>query len=399
MNCVLVGLSGYGNEYVRFFESLNEDGLGHLTAIVDPYAATAPRYAQMLQRGIPIFDSLSSCFQAIKADLVIMSSPIAFHKEQVIQSIEHGAYVLCEKPLVPRFQDLLELKFRLGDEWKKLGVGFQWSFSSCMQSLKRKILARKLGKPLMLKTHISWQRLNSYYTESSWHGRIRDARNEWVLDSILTNATAHYLHNIFFLLGDTMTSAAMPTSIQGSVYRGKNIESYDTCFLKGTFPNGASFLYIASHAGDRNSNPKFEYIFEKATVTFDQDRDSFVRILYSDGKQEICGEPQSLTEASEKLRWMMRAASNGDVPACAIQTITPHLLVSNAIHKFMPINTFPVNLHVHQENPPSLWIKGLSDAMETCYQQEKLPNELCYAWAAPSVEVPLASLYGDCNLQ
>ena len=387
MKCILVGLSGYAGKYIRFMEALGSESLQSLAAVVDPYASKAPQYQQMLQLGIPVFDTLADCFQHVKADLVIISSPIACHKAQILESIAHGACVLCEKPLVPLWQDAVDLANILGDDLRKLGVGFQWSFSKCMQQLKHRILTGEFGKPLLLKTHISWQRLNSYYTHSSWHGRVRGDAQEWILDSILTNATAHYLHNIFFLLGETMTTSALPVEIQGNVYRAKPIESYDTCFLKGSFANGASFFFTASHGADRNSDPQFEYVFEKAVISFNENRSPFVYLRHPDGHQEICGEPQSLLEEAEKLRWMMLTASDGSLPACTLETIAPHLLVCNAIYDRMPVQQFPESMHILQADPPSLWIRGLSDAIEQCYVQAKLPDELGYSWASPSVSI------------
>ena len=392
MKCILVGLSGYAGKYIRFMEALGSESLQSLAAVVDPYASKAPQYPQVLQQGIPVFDTLSDCFRHVQADLVIISSPIAFHKEQILESIAHGACVLCEKPLVPLWQDAVDLANILGDDLRKLGVGFQWSFSRCMQQLKHRILSGEFGSPVLMKAHISWQRLNSYYTHSSWHGRVRGDAQEWILDSILTNATAHYLHNIFFLLGETMTTSALPVEIQGNVYRAKPIESYDTCFLKGSFANGASFFFTASHGADRNSDPQFEYIFEKAVISFNENLSPCVHLRHSDGRQEICGEPQSLLEEAEKLRWMMYSASDGSLPACTLETIAPHLLVCNAIYDHMPVQHFPENMHILQADPPSLWICGLSDAMEQCYAQTKLPNELGYPWAASAVSIDFRQL-------
>lgn len=125
----------------------------------------------------------------------------------------------------------------------------------------------------MLKSYVSWQRYDSYYN-SPWKGRLRDRNGNLVLDSIITNATAHYLHNTCFVLGEDMTSAQMPVSLSAELYNGKGIQTFDTAFLRGSFADGCQFYLAVTHSGDRNIDPVLRYEFENAVVTASGNDDS-----------------------------------------------------------------------------------------------------------------------------
>ena len=193
--------------------------------------------------------------------LVLIASPIHMHREQCILAMQHGAHVLCEKPLAPIVQDALAIRDAAAKYNKKLGVGFQMSFCDPIQNLKKDIRAGLLGAPRSLRSYVSWQRFDSYYN-SPWKGRVRDAQGHWILDSILTNATAHYLHNTFFVLGSEQDSAAMPQSLRVELYNGKGIETFDTAFVQGEFAGGSDFFIAVTHSGDRNIDPVLRYEFE-----------------------------------------------------------------------------------------------------------------------------------------
>lgn len=392
MKIVLVGASGYGGFYLKMLQKHVAGGWKQLVGVIDPFARSSPRYLQIREAGIPTFDDLEDFYAQGTADLAIISSPIAFHKQQVLTAISHHSNVLCEKPLVPILQDAMELKAALAGNNTILGVGFQWSFSRCMRALKKDILDGTLGRPISLKAHISWQRFDNYYSDSDWKGRIRDKNGNWVLDSILSNATAHYLHNIFYLMGSSMETAGMPQTVYGSLYRGKAIESFDTCFLRGSFAAGAVFYYVATHSGEKDTNPRFEYSFENAVVYFDQEKDDRVYAVFRDGSEKIYGSPQTEQEEAEKINFMLDAIRKGGSSACSIETVLPHLAVCNAVFDRMNIASFPAEMHLRQEEPKGEWIRGLFDATLHCYEEMLLPDELEYAWAAPSVTIPMAQV-------
>lgn len=390
MKLVLVGAGGYGETYLR----LMDETLGlwsSLHAVVDPFVRQSSYYDRLVQEGIPLYDTLQAFYGADQADLVMIVSPIPLHEEQLLTAISHGSNVLCEKPLTATLQQARRMQAAVQASGLRCGVGFQLSFSEVMQAVKRDILSGKLGKPLQMKAMVSWPRRKAYYGQSSWKGCIRDAQGEWVLDSVATNATAHYLHNLFFLLGDTMTTARMPEVLEGSLYRAHEIESFDTCFWRGTFADGCTFSYTASHATDRIVSPIGEYIFENATVLSDGETGDVVA-HWKDGTTTVYGNGNIQEEQGRKIPRMMEAIRTGAAVDCTIETALPHLTVCNAAFDHMEIHPFDEPLISRTEDGQAVAVPGLLEAMEQCHISGMLPDEAGYAWAAPSVQVKLAGI-------
>src|SRR5690554_2837391 len=223
ISVLLVGIGGYGQYYVRELLGNSERDDYQLSGVVDPYADVSPVIKGIREREIPVYKSLEGFFQDNNADYVCIASPIQFHARQTITALENGAAVLCEKPLTPTVQEGREmLKAREG-AGRPVGIGYQWSFSSAIQTLKKDIIKGIFGKPLRLKTVVIWPRDYAYYNRNSWAGRIKDSSGKWIMDSVASNATAHYLHNMFYVLGRKIEESARPLSLEAELYRANKI--------------------------------------------------------------------------------------------------------------------------------------------------------------------------------
>lgn len=380
---VLSGASGYGAYYLKLLSGQVDPERFELVGLVDPLVSSVD-LPWVQEQKIPMYASLEEFYWERKADLAILSCPIRFHKEQCLLAMANGSHVLCEKPLVPTIEEALELQEAARRYGRYLGIGFQWSFCSPILSFKRDRLAGRFGKPVMLKTLISWKRYDAYYQNSSWKGRIRDASGNLVRDSVATNATAHYLHNLFFVMGDEMGSAAMPQRVSYAAYRGKEIESFDTCFARGQFAGGGEFLYIATHSGDEEMNPRFSYIFENATVTMEAPQNNpHIIAEFADGTRVDYGAPQSDASNAEKIIRMLDAVADGVEIPCTVPTILPHLAVCTGFFEEAPIFSLPADRMQRETDPAGTFMKGLTQDCLTCYERGCLPHEAGFDWAYP----------------
>ena len=383
VDVVLVGTSGYGGYYIDQFREGPDMG-ATIRAVVDPFASASPHLPWLRERSIPVFDRLEDFYgSGGRAELVVISSPIQFHHGQAKTAMERGAAVLCEKPLCACAADAVALREIQERTGVPFGVGFQWSFSLTMEALKHNILAGTFGKPIALKTIVSWPRGDAYFDPRGWKGKRRDKDGEAINDSIAMNATAHYLHNMLFLLGAEMDSAACPETVSGSLYRARNIETFDTCFLRGSFADGCTLLFCASHVAEKRIDPQFEYRFEKGIVFFDENADGVVRAVFRDQSVKAYGQPQSDAEIRRKLLVMVDAARTGKRPVCGISTALPHLRVCDALLRWMDIAAFPRELiRTRTAEPSGLYVKGLDKAMESFYRTGEPPDGSSASWAA-----------------
>lgn len=384
LSVLIVGIGGYGKNYVDELLDREAQGDYQIVGMVDPYPEKSPRFAEIREREIPLFPSMERFYKEKTADYVCVSSPLQFHCQQTIMALRRGAAVLCEKPLAPTIQEGREMLKVQQNTGKPVGIGYQWSYSEAIQSLKKDIITGLFGKPLRLKTLVVWPRDFKYYNRSSWAGKKKDGNGRWILDSVASNATAHYLHNMFYVLGPEIEKSTWPERLQTELYRANNIENFDTTATRIFTDQGVELLYLVTHASAEKFEPRFCYEFEEATVYFDQDKDSQIVAEFRDGRQKIYGNP--FAERFKKIWIMMEAARGKGSYLCGIEAALPHVLCINGMQEAVPdIVDFPEEFIKttidEQGNATAVYVEGLVEVLLECYNNWKLPHEIGVKWA------------------
>lgn len=382
VSVLLVGIGGYGAKYVEHLLREGKDRNVFIAGAVDPYAESSKHYGTLMEMGVPVYKSMEEFYERHEADLAIISTPIHLHCEQTCLALERGSHVLCEKPAAATVQEVRKM-IEYRDRYEKIvAIGYQWSYNPAVLKLKMDILSGKFGSPILLKTIVLWPRDTSYYGRSVWAGRLKiDGR--WVLDSVANNATAHFLHNMLFVLGETLTDSARPLEVTAELYRVNRIESFDTCCMR-IKTKRAEVLFYASHAVKERLDPVFEYQFEKAIVVSNHPSypESFenIVVVYPDGRREIYGPTD---HGSMRKLWVVIDAVRGkEEIICTLESAMAHTLVINGAHESMPnIKDFPEELKRVEGTPPLVWVEGLSEIMKKAYETEKLFSEMGVEWA------------------
>ncbi len=373
MKILLVGAGGFGTEYVKRLLKLNAPD-SVFAGIADPYFSTCPMRNEIEAAGIPVYQTMDEFYAEHEADLAIICTPPFLHMEQSICALKHGSYVLCEKPVAPTVAEANQMAQAEKQYGRWIAIGYQWSFSEAIRKLKNDILIGKLGKAVCLKTIISWPRNRAYYARGAgWGGKLM-FNGKALLDSIASNACAHYLHNMLFILGDSMDTSAEATELSGYCLRANNIENFDTCSLKLKTVDGAELLYYASHAAKDAMNPKFEYNFENATVYFSEDDGSVITAHFTDGSVKDYGNP--FADAFEKIGLCAKAIKSKKAPICTVTTATPHTRIIERIWKEIPIVSFPSCFIREKEGFDGVYVEGLFDTMVKAYSECKLFPEV-----------------------
>jgi predicted dehydrogenase len=257
-----------------------------------------------------------------------------------------------------------------------------------MLALKSDILAGRFGQPVRLKAAILWPRRRSYYQRSHWAGKIRTADGAWVLDSPLNNATAHYLHNMLFLLGESTAASALPEFLEGELYRANPIENYDTAAVRANLPGGAELLFLTAHPVDQQCGPLLRYEFEHATIEYPGE-DGALRAIFKGGRGHSYGSPD--VENGSKLWQTVEAVRSGVPLTCDLRTALPQLICAAAIQQ-APIHAFPQDSVKTQgdEEDPLTFVRGLYSSLLECYTADRLPSDPPAAsWAGGKTAVPL----------
>lgn len=337
---VLAGIGGYGELYLNRLFKLSDEDRVEVVGLVDPFPS--PKHMDEINsRGWKIYPSLEDFYKENRAELACISTPIGFHTRMILTALENGSNVICEKPLTGDVTDLEKLTAAREKYGKFMMVGYQWSYSDAVLNMKRDILAGLYGKPEFLKTLVLWPRNKAYFNRGTgWAGRIRSSDGTLILDSVANNAAAHYLHNIFFTLGDSLDSAETPIKTTAELYRANPIENFDTAIIRCEFSSGANSLYIASHSTEKTQNPLFEYRFEKGVITYEE-RAEIKHIIgrLADGTVKDYGDP--FADDMKKLEYAVEnVVSDKAFIPCGIETASAQVRCIAECAK-QPIVDFP----------------------------------------------------------
>ena len=219
-----------------------------------------------------------------------------------------------------------------------------------------------------------------------------------MLDCIATNATAHYLHNLYFMLGDSIPGSAMPKTVKASLYRVNPIDTFDSCFLSGETEGGVKFQYLTTHSAVDDIQPVIRYEFENAVLTYDSNvRGSKMIATFKDGSVKEYDSPHaSSCGYFEKLQFMIDNVEKKLTVPCQVDTVLPHMKTCDALFDLVDIYSYPeemvyrsVDPHASDDSQKGWMVKGLYQDMLKCWEARKLPDEIGLSWAKPSTEIDM----------
>jgi predicted dehydrogenase len=267
-------------------------------------------------------------------------------------------------------------------------IGYQWSYSKAIQDLKQDIIKGLFGKPVRLKTLCFWPRVEDYYRKSNWLGRKKDEEGRWILDSPANNAMAHFLHNLFYVLGEKTDMSVQTAEVTAELYRAYPIENFDTVACRIFSEENTELLFYASHVTQLDKGPVFSFEFEQATITYNEISDD-ITAADRKGKEKHYGSP----EESHPLRKLSAAVSSVREPKlviCGLEAARSQTLCVNGIQESCPeILEFPESMIHKEEEEDRLWVDGIEEAFYECYKKGVLPSEEGFSWARAGRAVDL----------
>jgi predicted dehydrogenase len=392
ISVVLVGLGGYGNVYLKELLGTGASNGLRFVAAVDTEPQRCDQIEHVRAEKVRVYSSLEAFQAKARADLVVLATPPQFHCQQVVAALEHGSHVLCEKPAAAspeQIRRMIEARDRAG---KLVAIGYQWSFSPAIQRLKADILSGRFGAAKRLKTSAYWPRDERYYSRNDWAGRQHDTQGRLVLDSPVNNACAHYLHNMFYVLGDRPDRSTMPRSVLAELYRANPIENYDTAVIRCQTTSNAELLFIATHASKLQQGPILRYEFEKGLVSYSQRDDGAINARMNDGSTFSYGTPIE-SDSVEKMLDVCNAIRTGQPVACGLEAAAAQTACMFAAQQSMPgMIEFPREMVAIEGEPGSrrTSVTGLEAALDRCFDEYKMPSELGFPWSRPGVPIEVS---------
>lgn len=263
LRCALVGISGYGREYLRLLAlPAVQPRLKLVAAVAVNAAEEAELCGQLRAEGVALFDSLEALLAAgPELELCILPVPIHLHTAMAEACLRASYRVLLEKPACASVAELDRLSTVEAETGRSVTVGFQYPSAPEARAAQAWLQAGRLGRIESLQGLVFWPRPQSYYARNRWAGR-RTVDGQPVHDSPFANATAHFFHLLLSLAVGPEGEGLRVASGTAELYRaqGRGIENFDTAYLRLVGTDGTALNYLTSHSTRLAWGPRLEIV-------------------------------------------------------------------------------------------------------------------------------------------
>jgi predicted dehydrogenase len=369
---LMVAINGYGHYYLKTLLEEIDCEKAVLAGVVDPDAERSPYFNAFKEFGIPIFERMNDFYlSGGKADLAVIASPPHHHVPQSILALHHGTNVLCDKPIGALVSDAESLIKKRDKSGKFVMIGYQWSYSEGIQSLKKDILDGRFGNPLRMKSLCLWPRDFAYFSRNKWAYRKNDSDGNLVMDNIFQNAASHFIHNMFFVLGDSMETSAEAFEIEAKISRAYPVETYDTGVFRAFTGSGVELLFMASHVPEKRVDPCFRIEFEKGFVELKPGAGKIIAKTL-DRKEFSYPSPDS-DHQFKKLFLAVDNVNQANKIICPPEAALSQTKLANAVEGICgDASNFTDDQIVRTDE--RLFVKGLDDLLLSGYKDFKMVN-------------------------
>jgi len=230
------------------------------------------------------FDSVETALQ--QADILCVATPSGLHLDGALAAAKLGKHALVEKPLditTARIDQMITAHQAAGT---RLGCIFQLRHIPALEHIRTALKEGRFGKVTHIGVHVPWWREQSYYDDSTWHGK-----RELDGGGALMNQAIHMIDLMldFFPMPDIVK--AVTSSI------GHGIETEDAAVVALKWNDGAIGM-IHGTTSAWPGNPRRLEIFgtEGAIVMVDN---AFVQYTFKHSKPEDAEILKALGHVSE----------------------------------------------------------------------------------------------------
>lgn len=184
--------------------------------------------------GCKYYTDYEEMIEKERPDSVHVCLPHYLHAKAAVYCMQHGADVLCEKPMDITLAAAKEMARVHEKTGKKLGIIFQNRYNSGSVFLKSKLDAGKLGKVLGVTAEMMWLRDQSYYDLDAWRGKWKTEGG-----GVLINQSIHTLDLMRYFAGGEVVSVSASAAHRGDT----TVEVEDVSEGRVSFSNGVTAIY------------------------------------------------------------------------------------------------------------------------------------------------------------
>lgn len=199
------------------------------------------------------YTEAGAMLSAERPDLVHIATPPGTHHDLIVQSLNAGAWVWCEKPLCLSLREMDSIARAEQAAGAYCSSVCQWRFGSGARHLKSLIQTAALGRPLVGICLTTWYRDEAYFAVP-WHA-------SWTLagGGPTMGHGIHLMDLFLWLLGEWQEVSAMAGTLD------RSIEVEDVSLAMVRFSSGALGSIVNSLLSPRQET-YLRLDFQRATV-------------------------------------------------------------------------------------------------------------------------------------
>jgi len=209
---------------------LASDSIEHIkiVAIADPFSA-AKSVAD--EYDVPLFANAREMLAASQPDGVVIATPTEHHLEPTLQSLDAGAHVLVEKPIMANLEECEQTNAKSLAMNRHVLVGHQRRYYGLVSKARDLIQQGEIGKLVAVNGQWTMRKPVAYY-QADW-------RKKWQAGPILTNLI-HDMDLLRYLAGEVVSVTAETSNAV------LNYEKEDAAAILMRFDNGALGTFMLS---------------------------------------------------------------------------------------------------------------------------------------------------------
>ena len=266
MKVVRFGIIGAGNQGSSYITELFDKGKienGIVSAVCDKNPSKIEHVKVITKnKDIVYFSDYKEMLDSGLCDAVLVETPHYQHPEIVIECLNRGVHVICEKPAGVYTKQVREMNEVAKNSNTLFAMMFNQRTNCVYRKMKEIIADGGIGELQRVTWVITnWFRTQNYYDSGSW-------RATWAGEGggVLINQCPHQLDLVQWVVGK------LPKKVHGFCQYGKwhdiEVEDEVTAFFE--YDNGATGMFITT-TGECPGSNRFEVSGTKGKLVVDGD--------------------------------------------------------------------------------------------------------------------------------
>lgn len=267
MEQVRYGIIGLGNQGASYMLGLFDGGKitdAYVSAVCDinPAKFEAVK-AKTKNENVAYFEDYKEMLDSGLCDAVLIEVPHYQHPEMVIECLNRGIHVICEKPAGVYAKQVKEMNAVAEKSDALFGMMFNQRTNCVYRKMREMIAAGEIGELQRVTWIITdWYRTQFYYDSGNW-------RATWDGEGggVLFNQCPHQLDLVQWVVGK------LPKYVNGFCQYGKwhDIEVEDDVTAYFEYDNGATGMFITT-TGETPGTNRFEVSGTRGKLLCENDK-------------------------------------------------------------------------------------------------------------------------------